>query len=211
MSKKQLAKRAISGKASVGLNRLRDGTLTNREIDGLCAAFTALADAKIQIDDRAGLTDAQIKAKLRRWKAEYDIQAAFIDYLQLIRPSRSRKSGNREEDVSGISQSMKEIAKELGISIVVLAQLNRNPEGRNGGRPRISDLRESGSIEQDADIIGLFHRPDYYAESEEQRQELEGRAELIIGKNRNGPVGEVPLTFLKSCTKFVSRAKEFNQ
>ena len=141
-------------------------------------------------------------------KSKDNIAAIFIDYLQLIRSPGDRNNDNRQLEIADISANLKALAKELNIPIVVLAQLNRNPEQRTGeskGRPRLSDLRESGSIEQDADLVGLLVREEYYAENDEAREESRGKATLIIAKQRNGPVGDVPLTFLKEFTRFEDR------
>jgi replicative DNA helicase len=134
-----------------------------------------------------------------------------IDYLQLLRSTSRRGQENRQIEISEISAGIKGLAKELNIPIVVAAQLNRNPENRTGdskGRPRLSDLRESGSIEQDADLVGLLVRQEYYADTEEEKDETEGKADLIIAKQRNGPTGDVPLTFIKEFTRFEDRARE---
>ena len=126
----------------------------------------------------------------------------IVDYLQLLRSTSRRAQDNRQFEISEISAGLKGLAKELKIPIIVVAQLNRQPEQRTGGKPRLSDLRESGSIEQDADLVGLLVRPEIYEEDEEARAEKAGEAELIIAKQRNGPVGEIPLTFLKEFTRF---------
>ncbi|MFN2475428.1 MAG: DnaB-like helicase C-terminal domain-containing protein, partial [Chthoniobacterales bacterium] len=134
-----------------------------------------------------------------------------VDYLQLLRSTSRRGQDNRQIEISEISAGLKGLAKELSIPVVVLAQLNRNPENRTGdskGRPRLSDLRESGTIEQDADFVGLLVREEYYADSEEEREESQGKADLIIAKQRNGPTGDVPLTFIKEFTRFEDRARE---
>jgi replicative DNA helicase len=130
-----------------------------------------------------------------------------IDYLQLLRGSSRRSQENRQLEISEISAGIKALAKELNLPIVVIAQLNRQPELRGNGTPRLSDLRESGSIEQDADVVGLLVRAEYYETDEDVKQEVAGEAELIIAKHRNGPVGEVPLVFIKEFTRFESRAK----
>ena len=135
----------------------------------------------------------------------------MIDYLQLLRSTSRRGQENRQIEISEISAGIKGLAKELNIPIIVAAQLNRNPENRTGdskGRPRLSDLRESGSIEQDADLVGLLVRQEYYADTEEEKDEMEGKAELIIAKQRNGPTGDIALTFRKEFTRFEDRARE---
>jgi replicative DNA helicase len=162
------------------------------------------------IDDTPGLTVTELRAKARRIKSQHDIQLIVIDYLQLLRSMSRRAQDNRQLEISEISAGIKALAKELSLPIIVIAQLNRQPDARakEGGRPRLSDLRESGSIEQDADLVGLLVRPEYYETDDEAKQERAGEAELIIAKQRNGPTGDVPLTFLKQYTRFESRARE---
>ena len=166
-----------------------------------------MAESQIYIDDTAGLSILELRAKARRFKQKYDIKLIVIDYLQLLRSTSRRAQDNRQLEIAEISSGIKALAKELKIPIIVLAQLNRNPEARKNGRPVLSDLRESGSIEQDADLVGLLVRSEYYAEDEETKEEVRGEAELIIAKQRNGPVGDVKLTFLKEYTRFEDRAE----
>src|SRR5580693_1538704 len=150
------------------------------------------------IDDTPGLTVTELRAKSRRMKSQYDIQLIVIDYLQLLRSMSRRAQDNRQLEISEISAGVKALAKELNLPIIVIAQLNRQPDARarEGGRPRLSDLRESGSIEQDADVVGLLVRPEYYETDEDAKEECAGEAEVIVAKQRNGPTGEVKLTFL---------------
>ncbi|MEQ1861777.1 MAG: replicative DNA helicase [Chthoniobacteraceae bacterium] len=211
MSSQQLVQRLLCSRARVNLGRVRDGFLSERDFPALQAAADKLAASKMFIDDTSGLTILELRAKARRLKSQHDIQAIFIDYLQLLRSPSKRNDGARHLEIGDISAGLKGLAKELNIPIVVLAQLNRNPEQRTGdsrGRPRLSDLRESGSIEQDADLVGLLVREEYYADTEQAKEESEGKATLIIAKQRNGPVGDVPLTFLKEFTRFEARARE---
>jgi replicative DNA helicase len=140
-------------------------------------------------------------------KQQYDIKLLVIDYMQLMRAPSRRADGSRQVEISDISSGVKALAKELDIPIIVLSQLNRQPEQREGGRPKLSDLRESGSIEQDADVVGLLVRPEVYEDDEEEKRAKEGEATLVIAKQRNGPVGDVKLTFQKEYTRFVDRAK----
>ena len=210
MSTQQLVQRLLCSRARVSLSRLRDGFLTERDFPAITGAGAKLADSKFFIDDTPGLSILELRAKARRLKSQHDIQAIFIDYLQLLRSTSRRAQDNRQLEIAEISSGIKALAKELNVPIVVLAQLNRNPESRSGeskGRPRLSDLRESGSIEQDADLVGLLVREEYYAESDQEREESAGKATLIIAKQRNGPVGDVPLTFLKEFTRFETRAE----
>ena len=206
MSSQQLVQRLLCSRARVNLGKVRDGFLSERDFPNLTTAASKLAESQIYIDDTAGLSILELRAKARRFKQMHDIQLIVIDYLQLLRSTSRRAQDNRQLEIAEISSGVKALAKELKIPIIVLAQLNRNPEARAGGKPRLSDLRESGSIEQDADLVGLLVRSEYYAEDEEQREETKGEAELIIAKQRNGPVGEVKLTFLKEFTRFEDRA-----
>jgi replicative DNA helicase len=211
MSTQQLVQRLLCSRARVNLGRVRDGFLSERDFPALNTAATKLAESKIFIDDTSGLTILELRAKARRLKSQHDIQAIFVDYLQLLRSATKRAQDNRQLEISEISAGLKGLAKELGIPVVVAAQLNRNPELRTGegrGRPRLADLRESGSIEQDADLVGLLVRDEYYADDENEKKELAGKATLIIAKQRNGPVGDVPLTFLKEFTRFENRAED---
>lgn len=207
MSSQQLVQRLLCSRARVNLQKVREGFLAERDFPSLTAAASKLAEAQIYIDDTAGLSILELRAKARRLKAQKDIQLIVVDYLQLLKSTTRRAQDNRQLEISEISSGLKGLAKELKLPIIVLAQLNRQPEARSGGKPRLSDLRESGSIEQDADLVGLLVRPEVYEEDEEARAEKAGEAELIIAKQRNGPVGEVPLTFLKEFTRFEDRAR----
>jgi replicative DNA helicase len=201
----------LCSRARVNLAKTRDGFLAEADFPKLTHAASKLAEAKIFIDDSAGLTILELRAKARRLKAQQNVQLIIVDYLQLLRSTSRRAQDNRQLEISEISAGLKGLAKELKIPIIVAAQLNRNPEIRTGsgkGVPRLADLRESGSIEQDADLVGLLVREEYYADSDEERTELEGKAELIIAKQRNGPIGQVKLTFLKDFTRFEDRAEE---
>jgi replicative DNA helicase len=189
---------------------VRNGFLSERDFPNLTAAASQVAAAKMFIDDTPGLTITELRAKARRLKSQQDIQLIVIDYLQLLRSMSRRAQDNRQLEISEISAGIKALAKELNLPIIVIAQLNRQPDTRakEGGRPRLSDLRESGSIEQDADLVGLLVRPEYYETDDEAKQERAGEAELIIAKQRNGPTGDVPLTFLKQYTRFETRTRE---
>jgi len=211
MSSQQLVQRLLCSRARVNLQKVRDGFLGERDFPSLTAAASKLAEAKIFIDDTASLSILELRAKARRLKAQQDVQLIIIDYLQLLRSTSRRAQDNRQLEISEISAGLKGLAKELKIRGIVGAQLNRQPEQRSGGKPRLSDLRESGSIEQDADLVGLLVRPEMYEEDEEARQEKSGEAELIIAKQRNGPVGEIPLTFLKEFTRFEDRARNVSE
>src|SRR6195256_3170680 len=211
MSAQQLVQRMLCSRARVNLAKTRDGFLAESDFPKLTHAASKLAEAKIFIDDSAGLSILELRAKARRLKAQQDVQLIVVDYLQLLRSTSRRAQDNRQLEISEISAGLKGLAKELKIPLIVVAQLTRQPEARSGGKPRLSDLRESGSIEQDADLVGLLVRPEMYEEDDEARQEKSGEDELIIAKQRNGPVGEIPLTFLKEFTRFEDRARNVSE
>jgi replicative DNA helicase len=216
MSSQQLIQRLLCSRAGVNLKKVRGGFLGERDFPSLTAAASKLAEAKIFIDDSSALSILELRAKARRLKAQQDVQLIAIDYLQLLRSTSRRAQDNRQLEISEISAGLKGLAKELKIPIIVLAQLNRQPEQRTGGKPRLSDLRESGSIEQDADLVGLLLRPSLYKDGDDSEDDqrsgpadLDERAEdaeLIIAKQRNGPIGDVKLTFFKHITRFENRA-----
>jgi replicative DNA helicase len=211
MSAHQLVQRLICSRARVSLKKIREGFLAEHEHPKLTQMASKFAGSKLFIDDTPGLSILELRAKARRLKSQHDIKLIVIDYLQLLKSTSRRAQDNRQIEISEISSGIKALAKELSIPIIVLAQLNRNPEARTGsskGRPRLSDLRESGSIEQDADVVGLLTREEYYAENDEERAEALGKATLIIAKQRNGPVGDIPLTFIKEFTRFEPRAAD---
>ena len=211
MSSQQLVQRMLCSRTKVNLKKARDGFLGQSDFDRLTASASKLAESQIFIDDTPGLNILELRAKARRLSAQHHIELIVIDYLQLLRSTSRRGQDNRQIEISEISAGIKGLAKELKIPIIVAAQLNRNPENRTGdskGRPRLSDLRESGSIEQDADLVGLLVRQEYYADTEDEKEETEGKADLIIAKQRNGPTGDVPLTFRKEFTRFEDRARD---
>ena len=210
MSSGQLVQRLLCSHARVNLGRVRDGFLSQQDVGKITKSAAILSKSQIYIDDTAGLSILEFRAKARRMRERHGIELIVIDYLQLMRSTTKRGQDNRQIEVAEISAGIKALAKELDVPIIVLAQVNRNPDARTGsakGRPRMSDLRESGSIEQDADIIGLLVRAEVYEDDEESKQERAGEAELIIAKQRNGPTGDVPLTFLKEYTRFEDRAE----
>ncbi len=214
MSTQQLMQRLLCSMARVDLKKIRDGFIGKHDMGNLISATQKLADCKMFIDDTPGLSILELRARARRLKDRHDIQLIVIDYLQLLKSPSKRGQENRQVEVAEISAGVKALAKELKVPIIVLAQLNRNPEGRTGGskgKPVLSDLRESGSIEQDADLVGLLWREEYYASDEEEKKESEGKAELVIAKQRNGPVGPVALTFLKHITRFEDRAPDHSE
>lgn len=223
MSSQQLVQRMLCSRARVDLQKVRGGFLAERDFPSLTTAASKLAEAKIFIDDSAGLSILELRAKARRLKAQQDVQLIAVDYLQLLRSTSRRAQENRQLEISEISAGLKALAKELKIPLIVVAQLNRQPEARSRGEPRLSDLRESGSIEQDADLVGLLLRPDLYRDDEKSdddkddqseeksRNEKGEEAELIIAKQRNGPIGKVDLTFLKHFTRFENRARNVTE
>jgi replicative DNA helicase len=211
MTTDQLAQRLMCSRARVNLQKAREGFLAERDITALITAGAKFSETKLVIDDASGLNILELKARARRMKAQHGIRLLIIDYLQLLRSNSKRGQENRQIEVTEISAGLKGLAKELKIPVVVAAQLNRQPEARQGGKPRLSDLRESGSIEQDADVVGLLIRQEVYEDDAEARDECAGEAKLIIAKQRNGPIGEIPLTFLKEFTRFEDRAREITQ
>ena len=218
MSSQQLVQRLLCSRAHVNLAKVRGGFLGERDFPNLTAAASKLAEAKIYIDDSSSLNILELRAKARRLKAQQDIQLIAIDYLQLVTSSSRRAQDNRQLEITEISAGLKSLAKELKIPVIVVAQLNRQPEQRSGGKPRLSDLRESGAIEQDADLVGLLLRPSFYEEKEDEDKadskafdETAEEAELIIAKQRNGPIGNVPLTFFKHFTRFETRARNVSE
>jgi replicative DNA helicase len=194
-SKLELAERLLCSMGRVDGHKLRSGRVSSHDISVLMDAANDLRPAPMFIDDTPGRTLTQIAAGARRLKMKHDISLVVIDYLQLIESENKRES--RQDQISQISRRLKALARELKVPVIALSQLNRSPEMREGHRPRMADLRESGAIEQDADVVMLLHRPDLY-----DKQAKPGTAEVIIAKQRNGPTGDVQLTFLKQFTRF---------
>jgi replicative DNA helicase len=203
MSSIQLVNRMIASESELGSDKIKKGSLEGDDWDRLNKAIRRLDEAPIFIDDTPALSIFELRAKCRRLKMQHDIGIVLVDYLQLM-TAGSDNRGSREQEVSLISRSLKAIAKELDIPIIALSQLNRSVESREGKRPQLSDLRESGAIEQDADMVIFIHRPEYYGLSEdEEGNSLRNVAEIIIAKHRNGAVGDVRLSFRKELAKFV--------
>ncbi len=196
MSKEQLVLRMLCADARVDAHRLRTGKLSEKDWTRLAKAYADLSQAKIFIDDSATITPLEMRAKCRRLKAEHGLGLVIVDYLQLMQGGG--RVENRQQEISSISRSLKGLAKELGTPVIALSQLSRAPEARQDRRPQLSDLRESGAIEQDADIVMFIYREEEHKPTEENR----GLAEIIIGKQRNGPTGSVRLAFLKEFTRF---------
>jgi replicative DNA helicase len=198
MSKSQLLMRFLTAEAMVDAHKVRTGYLSRDDYGKLVDALGRVVMAPIFIDDSSTMTIMQMRAKARRMKAEHGLGLLVVDYLQLM--SGFGRAENRNQEISGISRGLKALAKELSVPVIALSQLSRAPEQRSGGdhRPQLSDLRESGSIEQDADVVAFIFREEVYKPSEENS----GLAELIIAKQRNGPIGTVKLAFLKQFTRF---------
>ena len=201
MSKEQLVQRMLCSHARVDANKVRTGYLAASDWPHLTAAAGKLSEAPIFIDDTAAISVMELRAKARRLKASQDIKLIVVDYLQLMRGSGFSES--RQQEISDISRSLKALARELNLTVVGISQLSRSVENREGHRPQLSDLRESGAIEQDADLVVLILREEYYNPTPEN----EGIAEIIIAKQRNGPVGSFKLTFLKEFTRFENIAR----
>lgn len=204
MSSIQLVNRLIVSETELPAEKIRNGKLENYEWEQLDYKIKKLVDAPVFIDDTAAISIFELRAKARRLKAKNDIQLLVIDYMQLMTIGGDSRGASREQEVSNISRSLKAIAKELNIPIIALSQLNRSVETRGGDkRPQLSDLRESGAIEQDADMVLFVHRPEYYRiDVDEEGNSLKGIAEIIIAKHRNGAVGSVRLKFQSELAKF---------
>lgn len=207
MSSDELIKRMLSSRGHVNLRALHDGFPQKRDHSALTTAASELMKAPLYIDDTAGLTISQVRARARRMHMQYGIKLVVIDYLQLLRAPSRRADQSRQVEVADISSGVKAMAKELNIPVIVLSQLNRQPDARDDGRPRLSNLRESGAIEQDADVVGLLVRPEVYEDDPEGREKLKGKATLMIAKQRNGRTGEVELSFLNEFTRFENAAR----
>lgn len=201
MSREQLVNRILCSEAMVDAQRVKTGNLLEEDWPKLIEAMGPISESPIFIDDTPGISPMELRAKCRRMKVEHDIGLVVIDYLQLMSSDSGRDS--RQQEISEISRSLKAIARELNVPVIALSQLSRACEQRSDKRPMLSDLRESGAIEQDADVVTFLYRDEYYFPDTEKKN----LAELIIAKQRNGPTGTVELTFLKQFTKFSSSAK----
>jgi replicative DNA helicase len=205
MSKESLVQRMLTSEARIDAQRLRKGMLRDDDFPRLARAAGILSSAPVWIDDTPGMTLLEMRSKARRLKADAEIGLVVVDYLQLMQgPARSE---SRQQEVSQISRGLKALAKELGVPVIALSQLSRAPEQRTGEnkRPQLSDLRESGAIEQDADLIMFLYRQEFYdGPTDKDGNSLEGKAEVIVGKQRNGPTGVVNLFFHKQYTRFES-------
>jgi len=201
MSKEQLVQRMLCSHAKVDAHKVRTGFLAQSDWPKLTQAAGKLSEAPMYIDDTPSITALELKAKARRLKAQYDIQLIILDYLQLMQGPAG--SENRQQEISEISRSLKALARELKVPLIAVSQLSRAVESRADHRPQLSDLRESGAIEQDADVVALLLREEYYSPTDENR----GVADLILAKQRNGPVGTIKLAFVKEYTRFENLAK----
>ncbi len=214
MSSQQLVTRLLCAEARVDSHKVRSGYLSRDDWSSLARAMSRLAQARIYIDDTPGLSMVEMRAKSRRLKARHGLDLLVVDYMQLMSGGPSLGGGrarqeNRQQEISAISRSIKMLAKELDIPVMALSQLSRAPEQRRGDhRPQLSDLRESGSIEQDADMVMFIYRADLYRKKDDEFGEDDGVAEIIIGKQRNGPTGTLKLAFIDQWTKFENLAQD---
>ena len=222
MSKESLVQRMLASEGYIDAQRLRSGKLTSQDHSNLAKAAALLGQAPIWIDDTPGITLLELRSRARRLKAQANIQMVVVDYLQLLTGS-SKKGDNRVQEITEITTGLKALAKELAVPIIALSQLSRQVENREDKRPQLADLRESGSIEQDADVVLFVYREEYYLANREPKPGTEehakwmndmhqahGKAEVIIGKQRHGPTGTVALHFEAEITRFSNLAREDN-
>jgi replicative DNA helicase len=203
MARNEIVMRLLSAEARVPLHHIRTGRMGQDDWSRLAPRIGDVADAPLFIDDSPNMSMMEIRAKARRLKQKHDLRLIVIDYLQLM--SGSRKVDSRQQEVSELSRSLKLLAKELDVPVIAISQLNRGPEQRTDKKPQMSDLRESGSIEQDADMVVLIHREDAY----ERESPRAGEADLIVAKHRNGPVKTVTVAFQGHYSRFVDMAPEY--
>ena len=202
MSKEQLVQRMLCAHARVDAHKVRTGYLATSDWPRLTAAAGKLSEAPIYIDDTPAISVMELRARARRLKSHHDIKLIILDYMQLMRGTASNME-SRQQEISEISRSLKALARELSVPVIAISQLSRAVESRQDHRPQLSDLRESGAIEQDADVVVLILREEYYTPSPENQ----GVAEVIIAKQRNGPVGSLKLAFIKEFTRFDNLSK----
>ncbi|MDP7008582.1 MAG: replicative DNA helicase [Phycisphaerales bacterium] len=207
MSRQQLVQRLLSSRAAVSGHKLRRNMLSESDMQAIIRACDELMQSPFYIDDTPSLSIMQLRAKARRLKQSHDIGAVVIDYMQLM--TSGKRAESRQQEVSEISRGIKALARELNVPVICLSQLNRAAEQREGHRPRMSDLRESGSIEQDADVVTMLHRESYYHQNDPdwiaENEDKQSLAELIVAKQRNGPTTTIKLTWEGSCTRFYDR------
>lgn len=206
MSKEQLVNRMLSMESNVDSQKLRTGTLTDSDWDAVVEGVGVIGSSRLIIDDTPGISITELRSKCRKAKLEHDIGLIIIDYLQLMTGS-GRGSDNRQQEISEISRSLKALAREMKAPVVALSQLSRACETRTDHRPMLSDLRESGAIEQDADVVMFLYRDDYYNKD----SEMKDMAEVIIAKQRNGPIGTVNLVWMPQYTKFANAVRQTGQ
>ena len=202
MSKEQLVNRLFSLESKVDAQKLRTGNLSDNDWEKLIETAGVIGKSNLIIDDTPGITIGEMRSKCRKYKLEYDLKMIIIDYLQLMSGSGGRND-SRQQEISDISRSLKALARELGVPVLALSQLSRAVEQRPDHRPMLSDLRESGAIEQDADVVMFIYRDDYYNKDTEKK----GIAEIIVAKQRNGPIGTIELVWLPEYTKFANMQK----
>jgi len=206
MSKEQLVQRMLCAEAEIDAQNLRVGQLSDDDWGRLWQAADSLSKAKIFIDETPGITAMEMRSRARRLKAQEGLDLIVVDYLQLMQGSgKKANADNRQQEVSEISRSLKALARELNVPVIALSQLSRGVESRTSKRPMLSDLRESGSLEQDADIVAFLYREDYYKQEDEEKSNI---TELIVAKHRNGPVGTINLFFQNQFTKFRSMSRQ---
>jgi len=201
MSKEQLVNRLFAMESMVSSQNIRTGNLSDKEWEKLIEGATAVGNSRIIIDDTGSISISELRSKCRKFKLEHGLDMIMIDYLQLM--TGNGKTDSRQQEISDISRSLKSLARELNVPVVALSQLSRKVEERNDHRPMLSDLRESGAIEQDADVVMFIYRDDYYNKDTDKK----GVAEIIIAKQRNGPIGTVELAWLPDYTQFKNLAK----
>ena len=204
MSKEQLVNRLFSMDSGIDAQNLRTGTLSDNDWAVLVETTARVGGSKIVIDDTPGISVSEMRSRCRKLKLEKGLDLIIIDYLQLMSGGGSRRSDSRQQEVSDISRALKALAREMECPVIALSQLSRAPEARPDKRPMLSDLRDSGAIEQDADLVMFLYRDDYYNKDSEKK----GEAEVIIAKQRNGPIGTVTLYWQAATTRFVSKARE---
>ena len=200
MSKEQLVNRLMSMESHVDSQHIRTGNMTDMDWENLIESADLIGRSNLIIDDTPGISVQELQSKCRKYKMEHNLQIIMIDYLQLMSGSGKRSSESRQQEISDISRSLKALARELNVPVVALSQLSRAVEQRPDHRPMLSDLRESGAIEQDADMVMFIYRDDYYNKDTDRK----GVSEIIIAKQRNGPIGTVELAWLPEYTKFAN-------
>jgi len=208
MTAESLVLRMLCSNARVNLRNIREGFMTEADFPKLTSAAGKMSNAPLFIDDSPGLSILQLRARARRLAQQHSVKLFVVDYLQLLHSTARRSQENRQQEIADISSGIKALAKELKVPVIVLSQLNRELEKDKSRKPRLSDLRESGAIEQDADVVGLLYKPSAEDDEAGGAEEPDGvPVNLLIAKQRNGPTGDVNLTFLKPYTRFESAAK----